>query len=226
NIQPIANAGNDMNVSDADNNGSETVALNGNGSSDADDSIVSYLWSENNIVIATGEQTSASFGIGIHNIMLTVTDENGSTDTDIVIVTVTSPIIGTCPDDLVNGDTSIVLPGGTLVGGIDSTLGTSTETNNSPCAVIVGNVDSGQPWGRYRVSINLASYGIVAGDELLIGVDGKSLTGTGRLEINQNNTPNTALGFKTFGSSWSRYETTFVVPTGLSSIDLWFFSNY
>ncbi|WP_282075917.1 malectin domain-containing carbohydrate-binding protein, partial [Maribacter aquivivus] len=26
-----------------------------------------------------------------------------------------------CPDDLVNGDTSIVLPGGTLVGGIDST---------------------------------------------------------------------------------------------------------
>ncbi|WP_282051452.1 PKD domain-containing protein, partial [Maribacter aquivivus] len=121
NIQPIANAGNDMNVSDADNNGSETVALNGNGSSDADDSIVSYLWSENNIVIATGEQTSASFGIGIHNIMLTVTDENGSTDTDIVIVTVTSPIIGTCPDDLVNGDTSIVLPGGTLVGGIDST---------------------------------------------------------------------------------------------------------
>ncbi|WP_405383141.1 BspA family leucine-rich repeat surface protein [Maribacter sp. LLG6340-A2] len=134
--------------------------------------------------------------------------------------------VTTCPNDLPNEDASIILPSGTRALGVDNVAGTAIGTYGSSCALVVENADTGQPWGSYRIAIDLASYGIVAGDELFIAVEGKSLTGQARLEITPNNTPNNSLGAHSFGSSWEHYETTFSVPSNLSTIDLWFFSNY
>ena len=131
-----------------------------------------------------------------------------------------------CPDVLSNEDVSLLLPSGNGVGGIDSVFGTDVEVNGSPCGIGVSNVDPDQPWGRYHIGITLSDYGIQAGDDILIGVDGRDGSGSARFEINVDNTPNAALGTNNFGSDWSRYETTVTVPSGISSLDLWFFSNY
>ncbi|WP_298477165.1 BspA family leucine-rich repeat surface protein [uncultured Maribacter sp.] len=131
-----------------------------------------------------------------------------------------------CPDALENEDTSVSLELGVLVGGIDAVTATNTDTNNSDCAIEVSNTDVGEPWGRYRIEINLAQNDIQAGDALIIGIDGKNTTGLGRIEVTQDNTPNSSLLDKTFNSTWSRIEETITVPAGIETLDIWLFSNY
>jgi hypothetical protein len=88
NQPPVANAGPDQNVTDADGNGSESVTLNGSGSSDPDGTISSYVWKEGTTQIATGATPVVTLAVGTHTITLTVTDNNGATATDTVAVTV------------------------------------------------------------------------------------------------------------------------------------------
>ncbi|TVZ14962.1 BspA family leucine-rich repeat surface protein [Maribacter sp. MAR_2009_72] len=226
NLLPIANADNDITQEDSDMDGSETLMLDGTNSVDLDGEIVSYSWSLNESEIAVGENPIVTFNIGEHEVVLTVTDNLGATAMDTVLVNVFETLNTTCSNDLFNEHAAIVLPSGTTALGVDTVAGTSDDTNGSSCALEVGNMDSGQPWGTYRIKIKLDEYGIVAGDELFIGVDGKSVSGTARLEINPDNRANSALGANTFGNEWSRYETTIMVPQDIESIDLWFFSNY
>ncbi|HOI54293.1 MAG TPA: PKD domain-containing protein [Phycisphaerae bacterium] len=88
NASPVADAGLDDEVIDEDNNGTETVTLDGSGSSDSDGSIVSWVWTENAQQIATGETAQVSLAVGTHEVTLTVTDDDGATDQDTVTVTV------------------------------------------------------------------------------------------------------------------------------------------
>ncbi|MDF9798449.1 translation elongation factor EF-1beta [Catalinimonas alkaloidigena] len=91
NQAPTANAGQDQSISDEDDNGSESVELDGSGSSDDDGTIESYVWTENNVEIATGETADVDLNVGVHNITLTVTDDDGDSDTDNVVITITEP---------------------------------------------------------------------------------------------------------------------------------------
>jgi endo-1,4-beta-xylanase len=88
NQPPNANAGNDQTVTDSDGNGSQSVSLNGSGSNDPDGSITSYVWTEGANQIATGATPAVTFSVGVHNVTLTVTDNNGAQDTDNVTITV------------------------------------------------------------------------------------------------------------------------------------------
>jgi thermitase len=88
NVPPTANAGPDQTVTDTNGNGSESVTLNGSGSSDTDGTIVSYEWREGASVIGTGATPTISLAVGAHTVTLQVTDDDGATATDIVIVTV------------------------------------------------------------------------------------------------------------------------------------------
>ncbi len=91
NQPPVANAGSDQTVTDSNGNGFENVSLNGSGSTDADGTITTYVWSEGGSPIATGATPAVNFAVGTHTITLTVTDNQGATDTDIVVVTVNPP---------------------------------------------------------------------------------------------------------------------------------------
>lgn len=91
NQSPIADAGADQTVTDTDDNGSESVTLNGTGSSDPDGTIASYVWTEGGTQIATGSNPSVTLAVGAHTITLTVTDDQGATATDDVVVTVNAP---------------------------------------------------------------------------------------------------------------------------------------
>ena len=88
NVAPTADAGADQTVTDSDDNGIESVSLDGSASNDPDGSIVNYVWSEGGSQIATGINPSVDFAVGSHAITLTVTDDEGATGTDIVLVTV------------------------------------------------------------------------------------------------------------------------------------------
>jgi PKD repeat protein len=87
---PVANAGADQSVIDADDDGSETVILDGSASYDPDGTIVSYVWSEGTSQIATGSSASVSFAVGSHTVTLEVTDNEGASATDTVTVVVTA----------------------------------------------------------------------------------------------------------------------------------------
>jgi hypothetical protein len=87
---PIADAGPDETVTDSDGGG-ENVTLDGSGSTDPDGSIVSYLWTEGGSEIATGVNPTVLFAVGPHEVTLTVTDDAGDTDTDVVVITVDEP---------------------------------------------------------------------------------------------------------------------------------------
>ncbi len=88
NDAPAADAGADQTLTDADNSGSEDVTLDGTGSMDGDGTIDSYVWTENGAQIATGANPSVNFAVGTHDVTLTVTDDDGATDTDSVTIIV------------------------------------------------------------------------------------------------------------------------------------------
>ena len=109
NYLPIANAGPNQTLVDNDENGRESVTLDGSASSDTDGSIVSYSWVENGSEIASIESPTLNFNIGQHIITLTVTDDDGASGSDEVVITVNNKVTIVAPafcftDEAVTGD--------------------------------------------------------------------------------------------------------------------------
>lgn len=99
NYEPLADAGTDLATTDAlvrdagtdeitEPLGSELVTLDGSGSSDEENGIVSWEWSWDG-GSASGEVVQARFPVGTTTVLLTVTDDAGFVNTDTVEVTVT-----------------------------------------------------------------------------------------------------------------------------------------
>ncbi len=85
---PVADAGADQTVNDADDNGMETVTLDGSASDDPDGSIVSYEWKIGDNVLGDTGILTYDFTVGVHTVTLTVQDDGEATSSDDVIVTV------------------------------------------------------------------------------------------------------------------------------------------
>ncbi|NDA13270.1 MAG: PKD domain-containing protein, partial [Actinobacteria bacterium] len=62
------------------------VTLDASNSSDTDGTLVSYLWSVADTDIGSGETLNTTFNVGAHEVVLTVTDNFGSTATDSLTV--------------------------------------------------------------------------------------------------------------------------------------------
>lgn len=101
-----ANAGQDQIVIDTDNNGSQTVNLNGTGSTASGSTIESWEWSTTGgVIIPDGATTSAVFPVGDYVVTLLVTDNLGNTDTDTVNISVTQITSDPCDSNqLTNGN--------------------------------------------------------------------------------------------------------------------------
>ncbi len=106
NALPVADAGADQTV-----NFSEEVTLDASGSSDSDGTIASYQWKEGTTVLSTDISFSKSdFTLGEHTITLTVTDDDGATNTDNVVVTVNAlPIADAGADQAKNFGEEVTL---------------------------------------------------------------------------------------------------------------------
>ena len=84
NITPIAKAGADQSASFGTN-----ITLSAAASSDADGTITAWLWKESGTTLSTSQNFSKSdFSVGIHNITLTITDDDGATASDTVVLTI------------------------------------------------------------------------------------------------------------------------------------------
>ena len=88
NTPPVADAGPDQLVVDVDGDGIETVVLDGSASMDTNNDELTYVWSVAGITIPNTATPSVDFQVGTYEITLTVTDEDGATDTDTVSITV------------------------------------------------------------------------------------------------------------------------------------------
>jgi hypothetical protein len=80
-----AYAGVDQTITDSTNNGTVSVTLDGSGSIG---SIASYEWKEGLNTLATVAEPTINLAVGVHTITLIVTNSQGNTATDDIIVTV------------------------------------------------------------------------------------------------------------------------------------------
>ena len=89
NLPPVPNAGADQVVYDLDSSGSATITVDGSASVDPDGIIESYAWREGETLLGTSPVLTTSLSAtGDHTLVLTVTDNNGSSRGDPVTVRV------------------------------------------------------------------------------------------------------------------------------------------
>ncbi|NQV42505.1 MAG: T9SS type A sorting domain-containing protein [Candidatus Marinimicrobia bacterium] len=142
---PIANAGNDQVILDDDNDGEATVSLNGSLSSDRFGSIELYQWMHSDTLLTTGEIAEVTLQLGEFPITLVVTDNDGNTDSDDVLISVINNYLPTAhagEDQTVidmdgNGTEAIVLNGssstdsdGSIISYSWSEAGTELDTGD------------------------------------------------------------------------------------------------
>jgi uncharacterized protein YhjY with autotransporter beta-barrel domain len=90
NAPPTANAGEDQTIEDTDGAPGELVTLTGSGT-DSDGTIASYEWFFNDEALGEGQTLEAELPDGVNQVALVVTDDDGETATDTVIITVVGP---------------------------------------------------------------------------------------------------------------------------------------
>ena len=94
NVAPLAKAGANLELVDTNKDGQENVVLDASASTDEDGSITSYSWSIEGTEVATGVNPHVMLGIGAHSVLLTVTDNEGATATDEILVTIKEEVDG------------------------------------------------------------------------------------------------------------------------------------
>jgi hypothetical protein len=156
---PVANAGSDQSVTDTDGSGAETVTLDGTGSSDTDGTIVSFEWEEGGATIAAGATPSVSLSVGTHMIALTVTDNDGATASDSVVITV---LAGSGAADTVtitkaayNSRQDVLTVEATSTGAPAATL--TVYDVSGPTPVLLGSLTYNAKKGKYAGTFNLAT---------------------------------------------------------------------
>ena len=88
NLKPVAKAGKDQTITDIDQDGKEMIILDGSASHDPDDSIALYEWMEDSVLLGTGVILTDTLPVGMHHIVLMVTDKYGKTGADTVLINI------------------------------------------------------------------------------------------------------------------------------------------
>ncbi|MBN1116141.1 MAG: T9SS type A sorting domain-containing protein [Bacteroidales bacterium] len=86
NIAPVAVAGDDVNITDEDGTGFETISLDASASSDSDGELVDLVWSLDGDFLTSDTTYDVDLMIGDHVIVLTVIDNDGVPDHDTMLV--------------------------------------------------------------------------------------------------------------------------------------------
>jgi len=87
-LPPIADAGPDQFVIDADDSGQEQVTVDAGASEDPDGVLTAYEWTFDGAPAGNAEVARMLLPVGTHTLMLTVTDSNGLTGSDTMVVEV------------------------------------------------------------------------------------------------------------------------------------------
>ena len=87
NAAPFADAGEDIESYANEGLDRLTIQLDGSASSDSDGTIYSYRWLKDNEIIATGSAPTLTFSVGVHELQLEVTDNEGAKAYDTIVIT-------------------------------------------------------------------------------------------------------------------------------------------
>lgn len=122
NLPPVADAGADQTVAYG-----QDVTLVGDASSDPDGTIVSYEWKDSSDAVVGDQATTVISNLmeGVHLFTLTVTDDDGATDTDTVSVDVS---VAECLNQADNGYGTVEVNGRTW---LDRNLGATAIANDT-----------------------------------------------------------------------------------------------
>lgn len=174
---PVADAGPDQLENDDDNSGSELVYLDVNNSHDPDGQIASYEWKEGATILSTAVVPGGlTFTAGVHTITLKVTDNDGISATDTVVITINRlPVANAGPDQVVtdvdkNGSQAVTLngsgstdPDGTIASYSWKEGSTVLGTTVSPAVTLTK--------GRHFISVTVTdNRGATANDQVEIEV--------------------------------------------------------
>lgn len=100
-VAPLANAGIDRTIADTDAVPGEDVTLDASASTDPDGTIINYQWFSNGQVLATGVTATVRLADGEAFLTLVVTDDDGNSASDAVLITVSAapivPILSALP---------------------------------------------------------------------------------------------------------------------------------
>ncbi|MBN2613298.1 MAG: T9SS type A sorting domain-containing protein [Bacteroidales bacterium] len=89
NLSPVASGGGEIEITDSLGT-THKLTLKGSESADPDGEVVKYSWSKEGLQVSMLPDIEVELGVGNHIYILTVTDNDGATDTDTVIIKVTS----------------------------------------------------------------------------------------------------------------------------------------
>ena len=192
NQPPVANAGPNQTITDEDRNGEAMVNLDGSASSDPDGTIAAYSWQENNLEIATGVQPMISLSVGSHTITLVVTDNDGETDSDQIIVTVNEatnqpPVANAGPNQTIidadrDGVETVILNGLASSDPDGSIVRYQWRENDSQGKILVegGTASASVPLGDNLMALVVEDNdGATASDAIMIYVDAPPLAEAG-----------------------------------------------
>lgn len=182
NQPPVAVAGPDRTVADADGNGAEGVTLDGSGSYDPDGTIVSFEWREGETLLGSGMTITHNFSVAgsPHKVTLKVTDDKGETASDELIITVRSnqpPVAEAGPNQSVSPGGTVTFdasgsydPDGIIVS-YDWNFGDGTAHGSGKSVPHVYSAP-----GNYTVTLTVTDNGGLSGvDTSLVTVSGKTL---------------------------------------------------
>lgn len=172
NTQPVANAGEDQLVSAVyEEDGTVDVTLNGSSSFDDEDNELVYTWS--GIVSATGPQPTVSLPFGTHTMTLTVTDTQGASSTDDVVITVNAaPVANAGGKKIISADKDL---SSTVTVNFDGSQSTDLENEEltyvwSGAVTGTGVTQSANlPFGKHMVTLTVTDpHGASSSDEIVV----------------------------------------------------------
>lgn len=210
NTPPTADAGSDQTHARTSAAG-VSVTLDGSGSTDAEGPIASYSWSEGATVLGTGSSLTHAFSLGTHNVTLTVTDGNGVTDTDNVVVTVTN----VAPVARAGNDQTLQCVSG----------GATAQLNGSASSDIDGTLS--YSWGNgATTAMTSQSFGVGSHTASLTVTDNDGATDSDNVQITVVDTQDPTISMVLSPTTlWAPNHKMVKVASGISSSDGCFASS-